>query len=86
MAEGGGQGKRKSGNGAFAAGLPIGIGTGMAIGVAFGVALDNIALGLALGVAVGVAMAPAFGAAETKSKKNSPDAPDEDASKEENSQ
>jgi len=54
--------------------------------VALGVALDNIALGIALGIAIGAGMAPAFGAAQTRTKKNSPDAPDEDASKEENSQ
>ncbi len=86
MAEGKDKREGNSGQAAYAAGLPIGIGTGLALGVALGVALDNIALGIALGIAIGAGMAPAFGAAQTKSKKNSPDAPDEDASKEENSQ
>jgi hypothetical protein len=86
MAEDEGKREAKTGQAAFAAGLPLGIGTGLALGVALGVALDNIALGIALGIAIGAGMAPAFGAAQTKSKKNSPDAPDADASKEENSQ
>ncbi|MBI1263699.1 MAG: hypothetical protein GC187_03075 [Alphaproteobacteria bacterium] len=87
MAEGGGKREEaKTGQTAFVAGLPIGIGAGMAIGVAIGVAFDDIALGLAFGVAFGVALAPAFGASRTKSKQNSPDAPGTDASKEENSQ
>ena len=86
MAEDEGKRENKAGLNAFAAGLPIGIGTGLALGVALGLALDNLALGLALGIALGAGMSPAFGAARTRTNKNSPDAPDEDASKEENSQ
>jgi hypothetical protein len=86
MAEDKDERENKAGLNAFAAGLPIGIGTGLALGVALGVALDNLALGLALGVALGAGMSQAFGAAQTKSRKNAPDAPEDGASHEEKSQ
>jgi hypothetical protein len=81
-----GKQENKAGLNAFAAGLPIGIGTGLALGVALGLALDNLALGLALGIALGAGMSPAFGAAQTKTNKNAPDAPEDGASQEEKSQ